>query len=117
YFFMSMELQGPHRPNALLPAEALRYMRPAAAKALELDPQLSEAHAAMGLTFSRECDWSAADKEFRRAIDLNPSLTQNYTNYSVSTLLPLGHLDEAERYLNAALANDPLSLAVRREIG
>jgi serine/threonine protein kinase/tetratricopeptide (TPR) repeat protein len=116
YFFMSTALPDAHRGNALLPAEALLHMRPAAVKALELDPLLAEAHAAMGMTFSRECDWSAADREFLRAIELNPSLTQSYTNYSISTLLPLGRLVEAERHLNAALRNDPLSLAVRREI-
>ena len=116
YFFMSTELRGPNRPNALVPAEALLRMRPAAVKALEVDSQLAEAHAAMAMTFSRECDWTAADREFLRAIELNPSLTQSYTNYSISTLLPLRRLEEAERHLNAALTNDPLSLAVRREI-
>ena len=74
-------------------------MRPAAVKALQLDPLLAEAHAAMGLLYSRERDWQNAQRSFQRAIDLNPSLTQTYTNYATSTLMPLGKLDEAERLL------------------
>ena len=60
-------------------AQAHPIMRPAAVKALQLDPLLAEAHAAMGYVYSREFDWQKADQSFRRAIDLNPSLTQSYT--------------------------------------
>lgn len=112
YAFMSNEI----RINALSFEEGLLRMRPAAVKAVELDPLLSEAHAAMGMTYSRERHWENAQKSFRRAIELNPSLTQIYTNYSTSTLLPLGKLDEAEQLLTRALEIDPLSLAVRREL-
>ena len=90
-------------------------MRSAALKALQLDPLLAEAHAAMGYVYSREFDWQKADQSFRRAIDLNPSLTQSYTLYSRTTLVPLGKLDEAERLLQQAMGADPLSLNVQRE--
>ena len=110
YAFMSTEIQGTPPETALL------RMRAAAFKALELDPLSAEAHAATGLLYSRERDWANAQSSFRRAIDLNPSLTQIYTNYSASTLIPLGKLDEAERLLQAALRTDPLSLEVRREM-
>lgn len=110
YAFMSMELQG--MPFAI----ALSRMRPAAVKALEIDPLLAEAHAAMGLLHSRERDWENAQKSFQRAIELNPSLTRTYTNYATSTLIPLGRLDEALRLLEQALRADPLSLDVRREL-
>lgn len=113
YALMSNEIV----PAALSFEEALPLMRRAAVRALELDPLLSEAHAAMGLTYSRERQWENAQKSFRRAIELNPSLTQIHTRYSTSTLLPLGRLDEAEQLLNKALETDPLSLAVRRELG
>jgi tetratricopeptide (TPR) repeat protein len=91
-------------------------MRPAAAKAIELDPLLAEAQAAMGMTYARERDWENARKSFDRAIELNPSLTQVHTNYSISTLLPLGKSDKALELLEAALAADPLSLEVRRQL-
>ena len=89
-------------------------MRPAAEKALRLDPLLAEAHAAMGLLDSRKLDWQNAEESFRRAIELNPSLTRTYTTYTLSTLAPLGKLDEAARLLDEALRADPLSLDVGR---
>jgi serine/threonine protein kinase/TolB-like protein len=111
YAFMSMEIQG-------IPSEtALSRMRPAAVKALEIDPLLAEAHAAMGLLLSRERDWTSAQTSFQRAIELNPTLTRTYTNYVTSTLIPLGRVDEAARLLEEALRADPLSLDVRRELG
>jgi eukaryotic-like serine/threonine-protein kinase len=96
--------------------EALMRMRPAAMKAIELDPLLAEAHAAMGNTYSRERDWENAQKSFDRAIELNPSLTQIHTIYSYSTLQPLGKLGKAQQLLDAALIMDPLSLEVRRQL-
>jgi serine/threonine-protein kinase len=92
-------------------------LRPAALKARDLDPLLADAHVAMGWLYSRERDWANAEKAFQRAIELNPSLTQAYTGYTDSTLLPLGKLDEALRILRMALQNDALSLDVQRQIG
>jgi TolB-like protein/Tfp pilus assembly protein PilF len=96
-------------------AQAHPIMRSAALKALQLDPLLAEAHAAMGYVYSREFDWQQADESFRRAIDLNPSLTQSYTLYARTTLWPLGKLAEAERLLQQAMGADPLSLNLQRE--
>ena len=70
----------------------------------------------MGLLYSRKLDWQRAEESFRRAIDLNPSLTQIYTSYSISTLIPLGKLAEAEQCLRRAFQSDPLSLSVQREL-
>ena len=96
-------------------AQAHPIMRSAALKALQLDPLLAEAHAAMGYVYSREFDWQRADQSFRRAIDLNPSLTQSYTLYARTTLWPRGKLAEAERLLQQAMGADPLSLDLQRE--
>ena len=96
---------------------AYPIMRPAAVKALQLDPRLAEAHAAMGWVYSYEHDWVNAEKAFQQAIELNPSLTQAYTSYSISTLQPLEKYDEALRLLEVASIRDPLSLDVQREIG
>jgi TolB-like protein len=96
---------------------AYSAMRPAAVKALQLDPLLAEAHAAMGVVYSYERAWEDSEKSFRKAIDLNPTLTRVYTNYSTLTLLPLEKFDEAEQLMRVALRNDPLSLDVWREIG
>lgn len=96
---------------------AQSIIRTAAVRAFELDPQLADAHEAMGWMHARDLDWSSAEKAFKRAIELNPSLSQTYTSYSTSTLRPLGKQDEALRLLRVALKNDPLSLQVQREIG
>jgi TolB-like protein len=104
-------------PGMKLPfATVQSIIRPAAVKALELDPLLADAHVAMGWVHSRELDWSGAETEFQRALELNPGLTQSYTSYSASTLRPLGKTDVALRLLRVALENDPLSLDVQREI-
>lgn len=98
-------------------AKAQELMRPAALKALELDPDLAEAHAAMGIVAARDIDWSRSQREFEVAIASNPSLSQVYTNYSFFTLRPLRKFAEAEQLLKFALKSDPLSLDVWREMG
>ena len=55
-----------------------------------------------------------SEESFERAISLNPSLTQSYTNFVLCTLLPLGRFDEAFQVLETARRNDPLSLDVQR---
>jgi serine/threonine-protein kinase len=97
--------------------EAQSIIRTAAGKALDLDSTLAEAYEAMGWVHARELDWLSAEKAFKRAIDLNPNLSQTYTSYSTSTLRPLGRRDEALRLLREALKNDPLSVQVQQEIG
>ena len=116
YALMSLLPTGP--PGTLRPVEITdAIIRPAAEKALDLDPELADAHAAMALVYVRDLDWSAAQKAFQRALELNPSLTHVYTSYSYSTLRPLGKWNEALRLLRVALQNDPFSLDVQREIG
>jgi len=98
------------------PETALAGMRPAAVKALQMDPELAEAHAAMGITYAREFDWENATSSFERAIRLNPNLSEIRTSYSASTLLPQGHAAKALDILARAMEMDPLSLAVKREV-
>ena len=97
-------------------ANALVIMRSSAARAIELDPRLAEAHAAMGWVYSRERDWGAAEVSFEHAITLDPSLMSTYTGYSFSTLKPQERYADAERVLQTALNRDPLSLEVAREM-
>jgi TolB-like protein len=97
-------------------SKAQGLMRTAALKALELDPDLAEAHAAMGVVYARDLDWARSQRHFEQAIALNPVLSQVYTSYSFFTLRPLHKFEEAERLLNGALQSDPLSLDVWREI-
>jgi serine/threonine-protein kinase len=99
------------------PETALAGMRSAAVKALQMDPGLAEAHAAMGITYAREFDWENATSSFERAITLNPNLSEIRTSYSASTLVPQGHAAKALDILAGAMEMDPFSLAVKREVG
>lgn len=96
--------------------EALEKMRVAATTAITLDPMLAESHAAMGLLHSREWAWDDAVREFSRAIELNPSLSDVYSAYSLTTLLPLGRFAYAEAMLEDALRRDPTSLELKRDL-
>jgi serine/threonine-protein kinase len=116
YALMSWQLQAGDGSPALSNAEAVERMRPLAKKAVELDPLLAEGHAAMGDTYAREQGWNQARESYERAIALDPSLTDNATNYAYSVLLPLGEVPLALRHLEAALIMDPQSLDVRRSL-
>jgi serine/threonine-protein kinase len=99
------------------PEAALAGMRAAAVKALQMDPELAEAHAAMGITYAREFEWEQAESSFEQAIELNPNLSEIRTSYSASTLVPQGYATKALEILRGAMEMDPLSLAVKREVG
>jgi serine/threonine-protein kinase len=115
YASMSWQIESDSGTPTLSQSEGLLRMRPVAAKAIELDPLLAEAHAAMGLTYARELNWDAAQKSFERAIELNPSATHVHRRYSI-ILLSLGKSAEALQLLEAALRADPLSRNVRQSL-
>jgi serine/threonine-protein kinase len=96
---------------------ALPLMQQEADRALALDGLLAEGHAAKGFIYARQYDWENATQSFRRAIELNPSLTLTYVNYWSTTLLPLEKLDEGERLLQVAMRTDPLSPIVHDQLG
>ena len=93
------------RPNSAIP-KAKEY----ALKALALDDSLPQAHTALGgIRFYGEWDWSGAESEFRRALQLNPNDAEAHRIYS-NYLLALGRFDEALAEVQYALEFDPLSL-------
>jgi adenylate cyclase len=93
----------------IAPREAFSKAKEAALKAIELDDSLAEAHASLGFVhFHYDWDWAAAEKEFKRALVLNPQSAQThilYTNY----LAGMGRFDEAYDQGQQALRIDPLS--------
>jgi TolB-like protein/Tfp pilus assembly protein PilF len=89
-------------------------MKEAAHQAAQLDEFLAEAQQAMGNLFAADGRWRDADNAFRRAIEVDPSLTFTHTEFVLSSLLPQGRLDRALAVLAAAEERDPLSLDVRR---
>lgn len=94
------------------PQAAYTSARTAAARALELDPALSEAHAALGVILS-EHDWNFAEAErsFRRAIDLNPNYPTAHHWYA-EFLMAMGRSPEALTEIRRAQDLDPLSLII-----
>ena len=89
----------------------------AALKALELDDTLAEAHSSLALIRSSyDWDWSGADKEFRRAIELNPSYTDAHRLHA-EVLWQTGRLDDAIAETKLTLELDPLSLDANNDLG
>jgi serine/threonine protein kinase/Tfp pilus assembly protein PilF len=90
--------------------EPLKRARAAVKRALELDPDLAEAHAALGLVrFYFEWDWAGAEAEFRRAIELNPGSRVGQEEYGWF-LTAVGRLDEGLAHSQDAARLDPLSV-------
>jgi TolB-like protein/DNA-binding winged helix-turn-helix (wHTH) protein/uncharacterized protein HemY len=82
----------------------------AASRALELDDDLGEAHAALGAEKADfEYDWQGAEQEFKRAIELNPNDAEAHFRYSWAYLTPLGKSEEAIAEMKKALELDPFS--------
>jgi serine/threonine-protein kinase len=96
--------------SAVRPDEAFAEMKPVAEKALQLDPLLAEAHAAMGVVRARERNWAAAEQSFRRAIELNGNISSIHMNFVRSTLWPQGKVEQSLRQLRSAILADPLSI-------
>ncbi|MGA8536366.1 MAG: adenylate/guanylate cyclase domain-containing protein [Thermoplasmata archaeon] len=99
------------------PTEAFPKAREAAEKALAIDDHLAEAHASLGFVrFLYEREWGAAQKEFQRAIALNPGYPIGHQFYA-DYLKALGRFDEALAEMRIALELDPVSMAVNTGLG
>ena len=101
----------------LPPNESFPKARAAALKALDIDPSLPEAHTALAeVSWWYDWDWSAAEKEFRRAIELNPTSAVAHFHYGYM-LSTMGRFDEAVAECKRAQELDPLSLIVNVDFG
>jgi TolB-like protein/DNA-binding winged helix-turn-helix (wHTH) protein len=98
--------------------DSLPEAKAAATKALELDPSLAEAHAALGVVKSHyDFDLPGAQKEFLTAIELNPNSAYAHLFYSNCYLAPIGRMSEAIAENQRALELDPLSLPINNFMG
>jgi TolB-like protein len=88
----------------------------AAQNALEIDPTLGEAHAAIGNVRWLELDFGGAEKEFARAIELSPNYATAY-HWFGEYLVFLGRFEEGFAQYKKALELDPLSLAISTDLG
>jgi TolB-like protein/Tfp pilus assembly protein PilF len=93
----------------LPPSEAGPKAKAAAMKALELDDSLAEAHAALASAqYFYGWDWPSAEREFKRAVELNPNSAISHQGYS-ELLLARARFDESIAEAMRALELDPLS--------
>jgi adenylate cyclase len=96
--------------GALPPTEAMPKARQAAEKALSLDDSLAAAHTALAYVKALyEFDWPVAEREFKRAIELNAGDADAHFGYGITYLTPQGRLDDAVREMQKARDLDPLS--------
>jgi TolB-like protein/class 3 adenylate cyclase/Flp pilus assembly protein TadD len=104
--------------NSWLPiAEGFGKAREAAERALQLAPDLAEAHAALGeVLIFYDWEWHGADVSLRRALELAPGNARIMRSAAILAAL-LGRLDETIALLQRAAALDPLGVPVHRSLG
>lgn len=102
--------------SAMAPADAYPKAKQAAERALELDSALAEAHASLGAVMADyEWNWPAAEREFKKAIELNPSYAVAHQWYS-QYLAFMGRFDEAWQQAETARQLDPVGLVVNSDV-
>jgi len=103
--------------SRLAPRDAFPKAKHAALRALEFDSTLAEAHASMAhIHFEFDHDWEAAEREYRRAIQLNPGYATAHHWYG-GVLSAMGRHDEGLVHAETARTLDPLSLIIQTWIG
>ena len=100
------------------PSETMPKARDAALRALALNDSLAEAHTTLGFIRAHfEYDWPAADREFSRALELNPSDAYAHFFYSNSHFSPFGRHEDAISEMKRAIELDPLSIVIQSFFG
>jgi len=93
------------------PAECYPKAKAAVEKALELDPDLPEAHTVAGMIAATyDWDWVTAEREFRRSLEIDPNLAITHYRYAWTFLSPMGRHDESIAEMRKATELEPLSL-------
>jgi serine/threonine-protein kinase len=99
------------------PKQAYALADEASRKALELDDTLPEAHTARAMVLANEWKWNGTEKEFRRAIELNPNDATAHYFYAFVFLMPQNRIEESLGEFRKALSMDPLSGIVNVNYG
>ena len=99
------------------PAEVWTKAAASAAAAVMLDANSAEAHTSFAhVKATQDWDWAGAEREFQRAISLDPRCATSHHWYAMSCLSPLSRLDEALDEMIVAQALDPVSSIVARDL-
>lgn len=91
------------------PSEVRPKVISAAEKALELDPDLADAHAVLADVYQKRWQWADAEAEYKRALELNPNDSAAHLGYA-SWLMCQGRMDEALSWSRRARELDPLGV-------
>jgi serine/threonine-protein kinase len=102
--------------NGAPPREVIPKARQAALKALSLDERLVEAHAALGLVLHDDYDFAGAEREYKRALELNPNDARTHLQYGW-LLSHFARHEEGLAKARRALEMEPLSLIINRSYG
>ena len=97
-------------------SETLPQAKAFATRALQIDEALAEAHASLGLINSMLWQWSEAEREYKRAIELNPNYPTAHHWYS-NYLRDTGRFDEALAEIKRAQELDPLAIVINVNVG
>jgi TolB-like protein/DNA-binding winged helix-turn-helix (wHTH) protein/Tfp pilus assembly protein PilF len=112
----SYALAGDWLYGVLSPQDAFREGRAAATRALALDDTLGEAHTSLAFALDLYAwDWAAAEKEYKRAIELNPGYATAHHWYAWH-LLVMGKNSEGIFEMKRAESLDPLSLIISADL-
>ena len=111
-------LGGPEAGGDLPPIEVLPKAKSAALKAIELDGTLAEPHVSLGhVSYFYDRDWVTAEREFKRAIELNPNYAVAHHWYAIYLSTIPGRISESLAEIRRALELDPTSLIINAWYG
>ena len=103
--------------SAGAPQDIFPKAKAAAKKALELDETLAEAHTSLAKVLSYDWNLAESNREFQRAIELNPNYATAHQWYGNGNLRVMGRFDEAIAEMKRAQELDPLSLVINSDVG
>jgi len=103
--------------GVLGPADVWAKAASSAASGVMLDGHSAEAHTSLAhVRATQDWDWVGAEREFQRAIHLNPRYPTGHHWYAMSCLVPMGRLDEALEQMLLAQSLDPVSSIIARDL-
>ena len=92
------------------PKDCIPLAKAAAARALEIDPLLPQAHSALADSLALyDWDWAESERHFKKSLELDPNISYTHVAYS-SYLEPAGKADDAVEHLERAVALEPLAM-------
>ena len=104
--------------NFAPPHETMPKAKESAIKALALDNTLAEAHASLAhILMNYDWNWAAAEKEFKRSIELKPDYATGHQWYAIHYLTATGRFEEAVQEMKRALELEPASLVMNTFMG